>query len=175
MVKNKYMSFSEKWKHRVSVVDVKRCLPCEEKHGKIYGIEEFVFDAPPDHLFCRCKIERMQAMLAGNATKNGVDGADWYLKYYGILPDYYISYEDAKKAGWNPKLGNLYLKCPDKMIANGIYRNENKHLPSQPGRIWYEADIDYESGRRGTERIVYSNDGLIFVTYDHYHTFIEIK
>ncbi|MBR6647514.1 MAG: ribonuclease, partial [Clostridia bacterium] len=72
-------------------------------------------------------------------------------------------------------VGNLHLKCPNKMITNGIFRNENKHLPLRPGRIWYEADINYERGRRNTERIVYSNDGLIFVTYDHYHTFVEIK
>ncbi|MBR2471725.1 MAG: phage head morphogenesis protein [Clostridia bacterium] len=144
-------------------------------HGKIYPIDEAVVGGPPDHLFCRCRIERMKALLAGNATEKGVDGADWYMKYYGILPDYYILYKDAKKAGWSPKLGNLYLKCPDKMIANGIYRNDNGHLPSRPGRIWYEADIDYESGRRNSKRIVYSDDGLIFVTYDHYRTFIEIK
>ena len=43
-----------------------------------------------------------------------------------------------------------------------------------PGRIWFEADINYIVGRRGTERILYSNDGLIFVTRDHYHTFTEI-
>jgi hypothetical protein len=42
-------------------------------------------------------------------------------------------------------------------------------------RIWYEADINYTSGYRGTERILYSNDGLIFVTYDHYQTFYEIQ
>ena len=107
--------------------------------------------------------------------KKGVDGADWYLKYYGILPDYYISYEDAEKAGWSSGKPDLHIKCPGKMIARGRYRNDNEHLPSQPGRTWYEADINYERGRRNTERIVYSNDGLIFVTYDHYHTFVEIK
>ena len=175
MIKNKYMSFSDKWKHWVSVEDLRRCLNCYKMHGKIYPIDEAVVGGPPDHLFCRCRIERMKALLAGNATEKGVDGADWYMKYYGILPDYYILYKDAKKAGWSPKLGNLYLKCPDKMIANGIYRNDNGHLPSRPGRIWYEADIDYESGRRNSKRIVYSDDGLIFVTYDHYRTFIEIK
>ncbi|MBD9010701.1 MAG: hypothetical protein EGR16_10275 [Clostridiales bacterium] len=49
------------------------------------------------------------------------------------------------------------------------------HLPAVPNRIWYEADINYEFGYRGTERILFSNDGLIFVTYDHYATFIEIE
>lgn len=49
------------------------------------------------------------------------------------------------------------------------------HLPTAPNRIWYEADINYEFGYRVTERILFSNDGLIFVTYDHYATFIEIE
>ena len=43
-----------------------------------------------------------------------------------------------------------------------------------PIGIWYEADIDYQSGYRNTYRILYSNDGLIFVTYDHYQTFYEV-
>lgn len=61
------------------------------------------------------------------------------------------------------------------MLFKGFYENRDGHLPSAPGRIWYEADINYEVGYRGTERILFSNDGLIFVTYDHYHTFVEIE
>ena len=62
------------------------------------------------------------------------------------------------------------------MLTKGVYHNRDGHLPSSAGRIWYEADINYDSkiGYRGTDRILFSNDGLIFVTYDHYHTFKEI-
>ena len=60
------------------------------------------------------------------------------------------------------------------MIGGDIYENRNGKLPTENGRIWYEADINYSSGFRNTERILYSNDGLIFVTYDHYKTFYEI-
>lgn len=60
------------------------------------------------------------------------------------------------------------------MIFGGVYENRNNHLPSAPGRIWYEADINYTWGWRGQERVLFSNDGLIFVTYDHYKTFVEI-
>ena len=52
--------------------------------------------------------------------------------------------------------------------------NSDGHLPQKPGRIWYEADINYTPGRRNLHRILWSNDGLIFVTYDHYETFYEI-
>jgi len=60
------------------------------------------------------------------------------------------------------------------MIAEGEYRNDDGHLPSVPGREWYEADINYTTGKRNKQRIVWSNDGLVFVTYDHYETFYEI-
>jgi hypothetical protein len=60
------------------------------------------------------------------------------------------------------------------MITRGIYYNDNNHLPVENGRIWYEADINYEKGYRGNDRILFSNDGLIFITYDHYKTFVEI-
>lgn len=83
----------------------------------------------------------------------------------------YISISEAKKIGWKSALGNLNSVAPGKMLAKGIYENRNGHLPSAPNRVWYEADIDYTSGYRGISRILYSNDGLIFVTYDHYQTF----
>ena len=60
------------------------------------------------------------------------------------------------------------------MFFGNIFKNENKHLPSAPGRIWYEADINYSGGKRNRQRILYSNDGLMFATYDHYQTFYEI-
>ena len=47
-------------------------------------------------------------------------------------------------------------------------------MPHKDGRVWYEADINYKTGKRNTQRIVWSNDGLIFVTYDHYFTFNQI-
>ncbi|OOM15886.1 ribonuclease domain-containing protein [Clostridium saccharobutylicum] len=48
-------------------------------------------------------------------------------------------------------------------------------MPDAPGRVWREADINYTSGFRGDERILYSNDGLIYKTSDHYKTFTQIK
>ncbi len=66
----------------------------------------------------------------------------------------------------------------DKTVAVGthgcINRNDDGVLPQKNNRIWYEADINYTGGYRNTQRIVFSNDGLVFVTYDHYKTFIEI-
>lgn len=60
------------------------------------------------------------------------------------------------------------------MITRGIYKNYEGHLPESPGRIWYEADSNYKFGFRNLQRVLWSNDGLIFVSYDHYKTFYEI-
>ncbi len=73
-------------------------------------------------------------------------GADWWIKYYGKLPDYYVSKSEAEKAGWIGEEGNLGKVMPKKMIGGNVYQNKNGHLPSAPGRIWYEADLNYSTG-----------------------------
>ena len=165
---------STKYKNWIATLDFKTCLECSSRHGKIYLSDELIDPIPPLHPNCRCEIEWLKALLAGTATAKGNDGADWWIKNVGSLPDYYISWTDAKNLGFKPILGNLNQVAPGKMIVKGVYQNRNGHLPSAPDRTWYEADINYSWGYRGTERILFSNDGLIFVTYDHYLTFQEI-
>ena len=68
----------------------------------------------------------------------------------------------------------LYNEGVTSAPAGAVYKNKDGKLPQSPGRVWYEADINYTKGYRNQERILYSNDGLVFVTYDHYETFYEI-
>ena len=98
-----------------------------------------------------------------------------YLKENGELPDYYITKKEAQREGWVAKEGNLCDVLPGRAIGGDIFTNREKTLPVKKGRIWYEADINYECGRRNAERLVFSNDGLIFATHDHYKNFEEIK
>ena len=98
-----------------------------------------------------------------------------YLKENGKLPDYYITKKEAQSEGWTAREGNLCEVLPGRAIGGDIFTNREKTLPVKKGRIWYEADINYECGRRNAERIVFSNDGLIFVTHDHYKNFQEVK
>ena len=165
---------STHYKHWVGILDDKICKYCLDMHGKIYGMYEVPDPKPPGHFFCRCVIKTMQTLRAGTATNNGTDGADFWLKYKGVLPNYYVSRSEAKEKGWKSKSGNFSTLFPGKMFAGGIYQNRNGHLPVKPGRVWYEADINYKYGYRDKHRVLYSNDGLIFVTYDHYYTFHEI-
>ncbi len=167
------MMLSDNFKHWIAVLDLKTCYDCSNMHGKIYYFNERVEVAPPIHEYCRCLIEIMNAIVAGNATISGVNGADWWLKNIGELPENYITDRDARAAGWRSGR-NLSDYVSGKMLTMGTYHNYNNHLPQVPGRKWYEADINYVSGRRNGHRIVWSNDGLIFVTFDHYLTFIEV-
>ena len=167
-------SESSKYKNWIAVLDLKTCTECRKRHGKIWLMNEQTDKEPPLHPNCRCSILIMKTVKSGTATTKGLNGADWTLKYESKLPDYYIEYKEAEKLGFKNFLGNLRLVAPDRMITRGVYKNRNGHLPSREGRIWYEADINYKFGYRNNQRIVYSNDGLIFVTYDHYKTFFEI-
>ena len=163
---------SKKYKTWVSVEDERRCFTCATGHGTIWLIRELPLVKPPIHLFCRCRVKALGAITAGTATFNGIDGADWWLKYIRELPDYYITQQGLKELGWQ-RGDNVSDYC-DKHLTKGVYRNANGHLPKSPGRVWYEADINYIEGQRNSQRILWSNDGLIFVTFDHYETFYEI-
>jgi hypothetical protein len=116
----------------------------------------------------------MRTKAVGTVTTQGANGADVHLAYFGHLPSYYINKATAQRAGWKTTKKTISSLFPGKMIGGDVYDNDDLKLPYTPGRIWYEADINYTGGNRNSERISYSNDGLMFVTYDHYHTFYEI-
>ena len=160
-------------KNWIAALDLKTCLECREYHGQIYRMDETPDIEPPLHPNCRCRIEPMKAVEAGYATKDGQYGADCWIKYVASLPKYYITDDELIALGW--RRGKSPAKfAPGKMLTRGTYQNRNGHLPQKPGRVWYEADINYYSGRRNGHRLLWSNDGLLFVTYDHYETFLEI-
>lgn len=164
---------STNWKHWVSKLTESTCLRCLELHGKIYSTAEIPIPTPPLHIFCKCKIQPLGSVVAGEATNDGLNGADWWLMNYGTLPSYYLSEAEYRALGWKPS-NSPSAYAPGMMLTRGIYRNWNKHLPDAPGRIWYEADLNYYTGKRNKHRMIWSNDGLLFVTYDHYTSFIEV-
>jgi hypothetical protein len=164
----------------VCIIDLKTCRDCVRMNGSVYcnlslgdkANSELAGETPPMHPNCRCEIRPLTAIAAGTATIDGL-GADFYVKTTGKLPSYYISKTDAMNLGWVNYMGNLDKVAPGKMIF-GVYENRNKKLPDTEGRQWMEADINYRGGFRNSHRVVFSNDGLMFVTYDHYKTFYEI-
>lgn len=161
------------YRNWIAVLDLTTCLNCRSRHGQIYRMDEIPDIDPPLHPNCRCEIKPMNAVIAGQGTKDGQNGADYWMKHFADLPEYYITEGELVALGW--KWGKSPAKfAPGKMVTMGSYQNRNGHLPQIPGRIWYEADINYYNGRRNGHRLLWSNDGLLFVTYDHYETFLEI-
>ncbi|MFN3150944.1 ribonuclease domain-containing protein [Bremerella sp.] len=98
-----------------------------------------------------------------------------HLVQHGTLPDSFITKNQARDQGWVASEGNLREVAPGKSIGGDRFMNREKELPDAPGRQYYEADLNYQGGSRGAERLVYSSDGLIFVTRDHYRSFQEVK
>lgn len=97
-----------------------------------------------------------------------------YLHTYGHLPANYISKKEAQELGWDSKKGNLDEVAPGKSIGGSHFGNYEGMLPEKKGRKYYECDLEYEGGYRGAKWLIYSNDGLIFYTEDHYKTFEQL-
>ena len=93
-----------------------------------------------------------------------------YIHTYGCLPQNFITKDQARQAGWSG--GSLEPYCPGMCIGGDRFGNREGLLPKAEGRTWTECDINtLGADSRGAERIVFSNDGLIYYTGDHYESF----
>jgi len=93
-----------------------------------------------------------------------------YIHTYGRLPDNFVSKAEAEKAGWTG--GSVEKYIPGAAIGGSRFGNYEGILPKAQGRTWTECDINTQGkSSRGAERIVFSNDGLIYYTSDHYESF----
>lgn len=93
-----------------------------------------------------------------------------YIHTYGHLPDNFITKKQAQALGWEG--GSLEPYAPGKCIGGSRFGNYEGTLPEKDGRTYTECDIDtLGAEKRGGKRIVFSNDGLIYYTEDHYETF----
>ena len=109
---------------------------------------------------------------SGNYTSK--DDVALYIHTYGKLPLNYITKAKAQEMGWDPEKGNLSDVLPGMSIGGSAFGNYEGNLPRATGRRYFECDIDYEGGYRGAKRLIYSNDGLVFYTEDHYKTFEQL-
>lgn len=94
-----------------------------------------------------------------------------YLMIYGHLPSNFITKKEAKKLGWISSEGNLEEVAPGMSIGGDYFGNYEGLLPESNDRDYYECDIDSDGTYRNSKRIVFSNDGLIYYTEDHYESF----
>ena len=93
-----------------------------------------------------------------------------YIHSYGRLPENFVSKQEAEDAGWSG--GSVERYIPGAAIGGSRFGNYEGLLPKAKGRTWTECDINTNGkSSRGAERIVFSNDGLIYYTPDHYESF----
>lgn len=165
---------SKLWKIWRAIITPGTCYYCASMNGRILAVDDPRVAEIPVHPNCKCYVEALTAIAAGTATNAGKNGVDLYVALFGCLPNCYVRREVAEAAGWKRTRGNLATVLPGKLIGGDIYKNRDHRLPDISGRTWFEADFDYISGYRNGCRLLYSNDGLLFVTYDHYLSFYEI-
>ena len=105
-----------------------------------------------------------------NGSYTSRDDVALYIHTYGHLPQNFITKKEARELGWSG--GSVEDYAPGKCIGGDHFGNYEGLLPDKPGRSYTECDIDTlgKSGR-GARRIIFSNDGLIYYTEDHYESF----
>ncbi|RNM02887.1 ribonuclease [Dickeya undicola] len=99
------------------------------------------------------------------------------LRTTGKLPSNYVTKQVAENNGWaGGKALNNYVSGGQ--IGGDVFHNTTNLLPSAPGRSWYEADIGLNNtmsrAKQAGTRLLYSNDGLLYITTDHYETATSI-
>ena len=149
-----------------------------------YVSEEFDFDGNGTSSAATTALDDGTAAEEENTTteaenepsvdENGVytskDDVALYIHVYGKLPSNFITKSEAKALGWPG--GSLEEYAPGMCIGGDYFGNYEGLLPEADGRTYTECDIDtLGASSRGAKRIIFSNDGLIYYTEDHYETF----
>lgn len=109
-------------------------------------------------------------VLDPNGSYTGKEDVALYIHTYGSLPSNFMTKKEAREGGWEG--GSLEPYFPGMCIGGDYFGNKEGLLPKADGRKWTECDIDtLGADSRGAKRIVFSNDGLIYYTDDHYESF----
>ena len=139
-----------------AVEDVPVILPAVDQQSPVSEVLSPVEQAP---------------VLPEDGQYDDKDNVALYIHLYGKLPSNYVTKKDAEALyGWQG--GALDVIAPGKAIGGSYYGNYEGLLPDADGREWTECDIGtIGQTKRGAERIVFSNDGLIYYTPDHYESF----
>ena len=97
-----------------------------------------------------------------------------YIFAHGTLPPNFITKREAQAMGWDSRINYVSDIAPGYSIGGDRFGNYEGLLPAKKGRQYYEADCYYTSGKRNAHRIIYSSDGLVYYTADHYQTFVRL-
>ena len=107
--------------------------------------------------------------ISEDGTYTAPEDVAEYLHVYGHLPDNFITKKEAKALGWPG--GDLWEYAPGKSIGGDRFGNYEGLLPDGS---YQECDVNYSGGKRGAERLIFSGDGRIYYTGDHYESFTQL-
>ncbi len=114
--------------------------------------------------------ENSSSSLPEDGSYTSKEDVALYIHLYGHLPPNFITKKEAEALGW--KGGSLEPYAPGMCIGGNRFGNYECLLPEKDGRSYTECDIDtLGADKRGAKRIVFSNDGLVYYTEDHYESF----
>jgi len=116
------------------------------------------------------KTQNKQSVIDEDGSYFDKENVALYIHIYGKLPANFITKDEARDLGWEG--GSVEKYAPGKAIGGDRFGNYEGQLPKKKGRTYTECDIDTDGYHsRGSRRIVFSNDGLIYYTHDHYENF----
>ncbi|AMB97745.1 ribonuclease domain-containing protein [Aerococcus urinaeequi] len=110
--------------------------------------------------------------VAEEGTYTSPEEVAAYIDQYDTLPENYITKSEAEDLGWESSDGNLWEVAEGMSIGGDYFGNYEGLLPEEDDHR--EADVNYDGGFRGAERIIYSDDGDIYYTDDHYESFQQL-
>ncbi|WP_297699072.1 ribonuclease domain-containing protein [uncultured Fibrobacter sp.] len=112
------------------------------------------------------------------------DSVAAYLCKFDKLPSNYVGKNEGQSL-YESKTGNTFSKWnfnPWTTIGvmiggdtfNNYANNPDNYHSTLPEGDYREADVDYSAKNRGTKRLVYQSDCVIYYTADHYETFSRL-
>ena len=115
--------------------------------------------------------EEIEAEDAAELDPDGVytskEDVALYLHIYGKLPQNFMTKSEARELGWSG--GGLDGYADGMCIGGDVFGNYEGLLPEGS---YHECDLEtLHAGSRGAKRLVYSDDGRIYYTEDHYESF----
>jgi ribonuclease T1 len=119
---------------------------------------------------CQSVVEGLNRQLRPSTQANELVEILSSLNQQNRLPSKFVTKREAQAAGWRPG-SSLWQSLPGKSIGGDRFGNRENRLPRSQ---YQEADLDYQGGKRGAKRIVFSKNGPRFITVDHYQTFTEV-
>lgn len=131
------------------------------------------FASDPNGHAARNSYENPSAATADPPSCVSKECVSEHIRRTGTLPENFITKKQARELGYGG--GDLWRYARGKSIGGDRFGNFERKLPDKKGRIWRECDVDYAGGARGAKRLVFSNDGLIFYTADHYESFERVR